>query len=139
MIGLTAAQHQFLIAAACGASPHECCGLIIGHKEKQDWFVDDLAASENLSPTPTRNFEVDMRLRLRLQKELRGTGRLIIGHYHSHPDGSATPSATDLKSAWEDDMVWIIMAVEAAEVVMSASVYSDASSSFAKIDISLTD
>ncbi len=139
MISLTAAQHQFLITAAHGDYPRECCGLIIGHKEKQDWVVDDLAASENLSPTPARNFEVDMRLRLRLQKELRGTGRQIIGHYHSHPGGSATPSATDLKSAWEDDMVWIIMAVEDAEVVMSASVYSDASSNFAKIDISLTD
>ena len=139
MINMTAAQHQFLVAAARGDYPDECCGLIIGHKEKQDWIVDDLAASENQSPTPARNFEVDMRLRLALQKELRGTGRGIIGHYHSHPGGDATPSATDLKSAWEDDMVWIIMAVEDAEVMMSAAVYSDASNNFTEIDISLTD
>ncbi|TDI59914.1 MAG: M67 family peptidase [Alphaproteobacteria bacterium] len=139
MIRLTAAQHQFLIAAARAEHPHECCGLIIGHKEEQDWVIDDLAASENLSPTPAQNFEVDMRLRLRLQKELRGTGRRIIGHYHSHPDGTAKPSATDLKSAWEDDMVWIIVAVTAIEAELSASVYSDAFSEFAKIDIQVTD
>ena len=31
--------------------------------------------------------------------------------YHSHPDGVAEPSATDLSMVFEPDLVWVITAV----------------------------
>jgi proteasome lid subunit RPN8/RPN11 len=97
--------------AAASAYPDECCGLLIGHREGEALVVDGIAESANLSERPRDSFEIDLRLRLRLQKELRGTGRDIIGHYHSHPDAPAAPSERDRAQAWEPDMVWLIAGV----------------------------
>ncbi len=97
--------------AAAAAYPDECCGLLIGHAEGALTMIDDLAESANLSDRPGDSFEIDMRLRLTLQKNLRGTGRDIVGHYHSHPDAPAEPSERDRAQAWEPDMIWLIVGV----------------------------
>ena len=46
----------------------------------------------NLADTPDR-FEIDPAEQIKLMRALRGAGREIIGCYHSHPNGSAEPSA----------------------------------------------
>ncbi|MEN3974796.1 M67 family metallopeptidase [Emcibacter sp. SYSU 3D8] len=97
--------------AARAAYPEECCGLLIGHAEGDALVIDDVAESVNLSARPRDSFEIDMRLRLTLQKALRGTGREIVGHYHSHPDAPAAPSERDRAQAWEPDMIWLIAGV----------------------------
>ena len=102
--------------AARAAYPDECCGLLIGHAEGDIIVVDEVAESFNLSASPRDSFEIDMRLRLTLQKRLRGTGRHIIGHYHSHPDAPAAPSERDRQQAWEPDMIWLIAGVQAGAV-----------------------
>lgn len=102
--------------AARAAYPDECCGLLIGHHEGDALVIDGIAESVNLSDRPRDSFEIDMRLRLRLQKELRGTGRDIVGHYHSHPDAPAAPSERDRAQAWEPDMIWVIAGVAKGKV-----------------------
>jgi proteasome lid subunit RPN8/RPN11 len=105
-----------ILKAAVRAYPNECCGLLLGIYDGDVIAVDEVMESENLSAAPRNSFEIDMRLRLRLQKALRGTGRDIVGHYHSHPDGPAEPSARDLEQAWEPDLVWVIVGVTGNEV-----------------------
>lgn len=102
--------------AARAAYPEECCGLLIGHLEGDRLVIDEIAESVNLSASPRDSFEIDLRLRLTLQKTLRGTGRDIVGHYHSHPDAPAAPSDRDRAQAWEPDMVWLIAGVTDGEV-----------------------
>ncbi len=97
--------------AARAAYPEECCGLLIGHREGDRLVIDEIAESVNLSASPRDSFEIDLRLRLTLQKRLRGTGRDIVGHYHSHPDAPAAPSERDRAQAWEPDMIWLIAGV----------------------------
>ena len=103
-------------AAAADSYPNECCGLLIGHVDGEAVVIDAIAESANLSERSHDSFEIDLRLRLRLQKELRGTGRDIIGHYHSHPDAPAAPSERDRAQAWEPDMVWLIAGVAGGKV-----------------------
>ena len=45
-------------------------------------------------------------------REIEGTDLAIVGHYHSHPDHPPGPSAHDLASAFEPELVWLIVAVE---------------------------
>lgn len=113
MIRLNRALLDALAREAATAYPNECCGLLVGRKDGMDWLTEEVVPSANLSDDPATSFEVDTALRLRLQKELRGSARRVIGHYHSHPDGAAEPSARDRARAWEADMVWLIVAVEA--------------------------
>ena len=98
---------------ALDSYPNECCGLLIGTDAANgDLAVDEIAPSRNLDAAGgARAFEVDPALILAWQKATRGTGRRILGHYHSHPDEPAAPSATDLARAWEPGQVWLIMTV----------------------------
>jgi proteasome lid subunit RPN8/RPN11 len=58
---------------------------------------------------------VDPQTRFDLERELRGAEEAVIGHYHSHPDHPAEPSATDLAKAFEPSLIWIIAGIEAGE------------------------
>ena len=104
--------------------PREACGLLLGFwRAAGDIEVTDVAASETKA-TPGRNdrFEIDPELRLRLMRETREAAPVgIIGHYHSHPNGTARPSATDLEMVWEPGLVWLITAVVDGRTVQSAA------------------
>ena len=128
------------------AYPGESCGLLLGFERADgDIEVTRVAPSENkASPARNDRFEIDPELRLRLMRELRdaappgmpGAARRIIGHYHSHPDGSARPSASDLAMAWEPDLVWLITAVVGGQAVQcTAHLLSESGTRFNDIGL----
>ncbi len=96
---------------AVAAAPLEACGLLEGTIQGSHYRVTGIHPSQNVAPDPADRFEVDPRLLLRLQKDLRGAPTAMIGIYHSHPRGPAVPSATDLAMAWQPELVWVITAV----------------------------
>lgn len=107
-------------AAAVAAYPRECCGLFAGTRQDNgDIAVTRLRASANLASAerPDR-FEIDPEVRFKLMRDIGEfdrlddtTGEHIVGHYHSHPDHPAKPSAFDLQMAFEPDLFWLIVAV----------------------------
>lgn len=54
-------------------------------------------------------FLIDPRVQFKLLRKFRGSDVGIIGCFHSHPDGAAAPSPTDLAQALEDDFVWLVL------------------------------
>ncbi len=127
MIVLTPAQLKQVVDAAETAWPAECCGLLVGVEAAAGGIrVARVAASRNLALGPDGGpardrFEVDPRLRLDLQGELRGGPRRVIGLYHSHPGRPAQPSPRDLDAAWEPDLVWLITAVVDGQAVQTTA------------------
>ena len=111
--GSSPAQLQDIERAAEAAYPEEACGLLVGRSEPGGaWQVSAVEASANVAEPPrTRRFEVDPKLRLRLERELRDCPDSVVGVYHSHPNGSAAPSETDISMIFEPEMVWLITAV----------------------------
>ena len=110
---LSDALQRQLAAEARGAYPRECCGLIEGVRRAD--------AIEAIALHPTRNlvqafdrFEIDPAQHIRLLRGLRGTGRDIVGCYHSHPDGTPVPSPRDRDSAHDEDFVWLIVGLDAS-------------------------
>lgn len=125
MIVLEPGQMAEITAAAEAAYPEECCGLLVGSgagPPEPGYRVSRVVVSENkaLGGRDTR-FEVDPALRLALQRQLRGGPDSVIGLFHSHPDGAAEPSPRDLDSAWEPELVWLIVAVSAGRVTRAAA------------------
>ncbi|MDD9992676.1 MAG: M67 family metallopeptidase [Rhodospirillales bacterium] len=112
-IRLLRAQLQDIERAAEAAYPEEACGLLVGRSQPGGaWQVSAVEASTNVAEPPrTRRFEVDPKLRLRLERELRDCPDSVVGVYHSHPNGSAAPSETDISMIFEPEMVWLITAV----------------------------
>ncbi|HEX3430212.1 MAG TPA: M67 family metallopeptidase [Rhizomicrobium sp.] len=119
---------------ARGAFPRECCGLIEGENlilrqaQDEDQRKESLTLSQSkgeatrvfrvtaLHPMPNvseemDHFEIDPAGHIALLRKLRGSGRAIIGCYHSHPNGRAEPSERDRQSAVEADFLWLICAV----------------------------
>ena len=119
MIVLSPAQSRQIIETAEAAYPEECCGLLLGRvHENGDIDVTRVAPSRNIAsddagaPRRRDRFEVDPQLRFAVMREIEGTDLAIVGHYHSHPDHPPGPSAHDLASAFEPELVWLIVAVE---------------------------
>ena len=113
MIALAQPLLQRIRAAAEAAYPAECCGLLVGRHDGQGSLqVTAIEPSPNIAASGNDRFEVDPRVRLHVMRALEGAPEDIIGHYHSHPDHPAEPSAHDLEMAFEPDLVWLIAAVE---------------------------
>jgi len=114
MITATNAQMVQISTIAEAAYPAECCGLLAGVINPNSGIaVTRVVPSDNVALTNTLNsFEVDPKVRFDLMRALEGTGEEIIGHYHSHPDQPAEPSATDLSMVYEPELYWLIAAVD---------------------------
>ncbi|KRB85734.1 hypothetical protein ASE00_02865 [Sphingomonas sp. Root710] len=91
---------------AAAASPdREICGLLLGRNRR----IEGLLPCDNVAAMPEDSFEIDPVALIAAHRAARTGGPAVIGHYHSHPRGTATPSARDAEAA-EPGSCWIIIA-----------------------------
>ena len=102
-IQLRDAVRAGILAHARAEAPRECCGLLVGCGS----LVDECVLSPNVDPNPNR-YEIDARLHVATNRRLRGSGRGVIGAYHSHPHSPAWPSPSDVAEAYYSEFIWII-------------------------------
>lgn len=121
-IEISASLREQLAQEARNAFPRECCGLVEGVREGAIVRIVRLHATRNLVDASDR-FEIDPKSQFALMRALRGTGREVVGCYHSHPNGRAEPSARDLAEAGEMDFVWLIVAVAGEVSSLDAHVF----------------
>lgn len=91
--------------AAAARPAVEICGLLLGRGS----IVEALLPCANVAAVPENSFEIDPAVLISAHRAARAGGPAVIGHYHSHPNGSATPSARDAESA-EQGSCWVIIA-----------------------------
>ena len=105
--------------SAIKSYPHETCGLLGGKGNLLgNLNVTRVKFCENVSESSTKtSFQVDPRDRFSFMRELQNTNELIVGHYHSHPDQIAEPSARDLKMAFEPNLIWLIISLSNTEII----------------------
>lgn len=123
---------------ARAALPRECCGVILGEKMDTDWRAAGIEESRNIAPEESRDrFEIDPALLLRLQKAARAGAPRMIGVYHSHPNGLAAPSQTDLDLSWQTGFLWLITAVHGRR--METRAYLREAEGFTPVTLQLQD
>ena len=98
-----------IVDAARAAHPAESCGLVIGTRTGDDGVAASLHPARNLAIRADR-FEIDPADHFAGLKAARAAGLGVIGCYHSHPNGVAQPSVTDLAGAGEEGFFWLIAA-----------------------------
>lgn len=97
---LAPAQRRRLRELAEAAWPQEACGLIEGSVGPGPVRVAALHRLANVDAEPERGYTIDPEAFLYLEHGARDRGRAIVGVWHSHPHGEATPSPRDLAQAW---------------------------------------
>jgi len=111
MILLDRSDLAAIAAAAEAAFPAEGCGLLIGRGDRIV-RVRQIIPAENLERERRNDrFELDPRARFAAERAVRGGPDRIVGHWHSHPNGSPSPSSVDIARAFEPEMIWLIVAV----------------------------
>lgn len=96
----------------------ERCGLLFGEIETR---ITAFEPVQNVHPEPERHFELAPAALIAAQRAERGGGRLILGHYHSHPGGAAIPSTVDAAMAAGDDRLWLIVGMEGPRLWQSVA------------------
>ncbi len=92
--------------AGANSPGEEICGLLLGDTDR----VSAILPCRNVAAAPARRFEIDPAALLAAHRAARGGGGRPIGHYHSHPNGVALPSACDAHDAAPDGSLWLIVA-----------------------------
>lgn len=104
---LPAGVRADVIAHARAEAPKECCGLLIGH----GGAIDECVPARNLDPASATRYLLDPAVHIATRRRLRGTGREVIGCYHSHPGSAAVPSGTDVAEAHYAEFIWMIVSL----------------------------
>lgn len=99
-------QRIQLLDWAEAARPREVCGLLLGRGE----LVAELRLARNVAENAEQHFEIDPAALIAAHKDARNGDLSMLGHFHSHPNGLARPSATDLAMATKDGSYWLIIA-----------------------------
>lgn len=78
------------------AAPRECVGLLVG-RDGRAWSALRLP---NASRTPCKAYEAEPATLVRALYHIEQDGDEVVALYHSHPTGTARPSATDKVRAY---------------------------------------
>jgi proteasome lid subunit RPN8/RPN11 len=94
------------ITAEAARSPDvEVCGLLLG----TTGMVEVIEPCTNVAADPARRFEIEPVRLLGAHRRARAGGPAVVGHYHSHPTGTARPSPRDAADAAADGSLWLIV------------------------------
>lgn len=100
-IRLPRALRETMIAHCRAQLPLEGCGLLLGDRDGRAAHIREAPPAHNVRASPQR-YEIAPEAVLAADKAARAANRMLLGAWHSHPDGHATPSARDRDEAWPD-------------------------------------
>ena len=133
---VTSVAAEAMQASAAHHYPRESCGLLIGKGDAEGWRIDEAREVRNLNTErATDRFILDPEAYQAADRELAGSGREIVGVYHSHPDCPAKPSPTDLAAAWEGFAYIIVSVCRGAWADTRCWVLNDAGDKFMAVEI----
>jgi len=95
---------ETVLSLAAATPDREICGLLFGSPDR----IGRAEPVANVADRPQDTFEIDPRALFAALRAERAGGERMIGHYHSHPNGSAEPSSRDLAAA-EPGRLWLIL------------------------------
>ena len=146
MILITQRLIKIIKNAAKKSYPFESCGLLIGEKHGDDlMIITKVIKSKNVSESDQRyNFKIDPQVRFDLRrafsskKESSFYSDRLLGHYHSHPNQTSTPSTTDISMAYEADLIWLITSVVNFKVCdTKAHIFDNQTGNFRQITLKI--
>ena len=100
---LPPAMARQLLEHCTAELPNEACGLVAGDESG----IKRIYCLGNADASPV-SFTIDPAGHFGALQDAERNGWDLIGAFHSHVDGPAYPSATDVERAAEPDWVWLV-------------------------------
>ena len=111
---LPAAVKRAIVAHAREDAPRECCGFLVGRGTRVMFALP----MKNSDPRPNTGFQIDPAEHVAARRVLRHMAPAleIVGVYHSHPQGPATPSPRDIAESHYPDWLFVIVGAKGRSV-----------------------
>ncbi|HBI51284.1 MAG TPA: hypothetical protein DDX72_00710 [Ruminococcaceae bacterium] len=110
MIKLKKTDFERILAHAKKEAPIEACGLIAGHKDGDDKYIDKVYILTNTDHAE-EHFTLDPREQLAAVKDMRANGLEQLGNWHSHPVSPSRPSDEDKRLAFDSTASYMILSL----------------------------
>jgi proteasome lid subunit RPN8/RPN11 len=123
-VTLPAALQDQIAREARAAFPGECCGLIEGLRSAGRFQATRLHPARNRAHAKDC-FLLDASDQVAANKTARANGHVLIGCYHSHPNGWPEPSSRDRDGANEEGFLWLIAATDGEQCRLASFIYRD--------------
>lgn len=103
-VRLSAEARRTILDHGRESYPEEACGLLLGPTPRPRELVREvdeaLRAANRKQEDRTHRFLIPADELKAVERRLEGTGREVVGFYHSHPDHPGRPSEFDRDHAW---------------------------------------
>ena len=110
MIKMKKEDYETILAHAKKEAPIEACGLIAGHTEGADKFIDKVYILTNTDHAE-EHFTLDPKEQLAAVKDMRANGLEQLGNWHSHPVSPSRPSDEDKRLAYDSTASYMILSL----------------------------
>ncbi|MBP5603991.1 MAG: M67 family metallopeptidase, partial [Ruminiclostridium sp.] len=110
MIHVTKTDYEKIVTHAQKEAPVEACGLIAGHIENGDRFIEKVYILTNTDHAE-EHFTLDPKEQLAAVKDMRANGLTPLGNWHSHPVSPSRPSDEDKRLAYDSTASYMILSL----------------------------
>jgi proteasome lid subunit RPN8/RPN11 len=101
-----------IITHANEGDGEEVCGVLGGTYGSTSSVVESVHRTANVADTPETRYAIDPETQYEITEQIESTGESVVGFYHSHPAGPATPSDTDADRATWPGYSYVIVALD---------------------------
>ena len=95
-------------------TPAEVCGVLVGSRDDPE-RVTEIRRVANVAGDPRRAYELDPAETMATIEAVEDDGDDVVGFYHSHPEGTARPSAVDRDRATWTGYVYLVVGLGPAQ------------------------
>lgn len=107
MIRLPEGIYRRMLDAAVSSS-EEICGLLGGEIRGAKKLVKKIYFLENTEHSDA-HYSVNPKEQLDAVRDMRKSGLIPIGNFHSHPKSTSEPSGEDIRLAYDHDTAYLIL------------------------------
>lgn len=107
-VHLDSTMEKDLIATSRQRFPYEICGVIYGTISGGVVFADGFSLIRNSSAFARESYSFHPEDWISVYYEAQKNQRMIVGLFHTHPEGSSAPSVSDASGSLPWRTYWII-------------------------------
>jgi proteasome lid subunit RPN8/RPN11 len=107
MLQIDRSIYEAIIAAGQDGYPLEVCGFLAG----QHGHITHHYPIHNIRQSPTA-FEMEPKQQVEAMLAIEAQGWQLLAIYHSHPNGPAIPSTSDIAQAYYPELIQFILSLK---------------------------